>query len=136
VSGASFAAVLLQLATSWSQDFGYILSPALSSYESERVTGLCYGNTEFQQAIKRTVPNNCVFKAVPFQFTSTNAAVVFASMLQSRPLVEILTTDGEEMRFGMRAKVVVYPEDFVAVWIMVASIKKADDYLSQPVAAS
>lgn len=60
-----------QLSTSWSSDFSYVLGPALASYESERVTGACFGNAEFQQAIKRTVPFNCVFKGVPFQVRVT-----------------------------------------------------------------
>lgn len=108
-----------------------MLGPALASYESERVTGSCFGNAEFQAAIKRTVPFNCVFKGVPFQFTSLNASIVFASMLASRPLVELITADGTELRFGLRTKVVTYPEDFVAVWVMIASIKKAEDFLTQ-----
>ena len=108
-----------------------MLGPALASYESERVTGACFGNAEFQQAIKRTVPFNCVFKGVPFQFTSLNPSIVFASMLSSRALVELITADGSELRFGMRVKVVMYPEDVVAVWIMIASIKKAEDFLTQ-----
>ncbi len=103
----------------------------MASYESERVTGVAYGNAEFQQSIQRTVPESCVFKAVPFQFTSLNASVCFASMLQSRALVDLLTASGNDLRFGLRVKVVLYPEDFVAVWIMLASIKKADDFLTQ-----
>ena len=108
-----------------------MLGPALASYESERVTGACFGNAEFQSAIKRTVPFSCVFKGVPFQFTSLNPSIVFASMLASRPLVELITADGSELRFGLRAKVVPYAEDFAAVWIMIASIKKAEDFLQQ-----
>lgn len=67
------------------------------------------------------------------QFTSLNPSIVFASMLSSRALVELLTADGGELRFGLRVKVVLYPEDFVAVWIMLASIRKADDFLTQAV---
>jgi centrosomal protein CEP76 len=123
---------LVQLSTVWSDDFGYILGPALSSYESERVTGQTYGNDEFQQAIKRTVPHNCVFKGVPFQFTSLNPSIVFASLLNSRALVDLLTSDGSDLRFGIRVKVIVYPEDYVACWLMIATIKKAEDFLSAP----
>ena len=127
--------VPLQLSSFWSSELSYVLGPALSSYESERVTGVAYGNAEFQQAIQRTVPESCVFKAVPFQFTSLHPAVNFASMLQSRALVDLLTQAGSDLRFGLRVKVVLYPEDFVACWIMLASIKKADDFLQQAQAA-
>jgi len=117
------------LSTSWSSDLSYVLSPALSSYESERVTGICFGQSEFEQSIKRTVPYQCVFKAVPFQFTSLHPHLLFASMIQSRALQDLLASDGQELRLGIRCKVIVYPEDFCAVWIMVASIKRADDLL-------
>lgn len=117
------------LSTSFSSDLSYILSPALASYESERVTGLTYGNEEFQQSIRKVVPENCVFRATPFQFTSLHPSVLFSSLLQSRALLDLLTSDGMDHRFGLRVKVVAYPEDFVAVWVMLASIKKAEDYI-------
>lgn len=127
--------LLLQLSTCWSDDFGYILGPALASYEHERITGQTFGNAEFQQSIRRTVPHNCVFKGVPFQFTSLNASLLFAALLNSRALVDLLTSDGNDLRFGLRVKVCPYPEDYVAVWIMIATIKKADDFLTAPTPA-
>jgi centrosomal protein CEP76 len=123
---------LVQLSTHWSSDLSYILGPALCSWESERVTGATYGSSEFQAAIKKSVPASCVFKGVPYQFTSLNASIVFASLLQSRALVDVLTADGGDLRFGMRVKVVAYPEDFVAVWIILASVKRAEDFLAMP----
>jgi hypothetical protein len=54
----------MRIATIWDDDFSYVLSPALSAYESERVTGVCYGNDEFQQAIKKHIPIGHVFKVI------------------------------------------------------------------------
>jgi centrosomal protein CEP76 len=129
---ANYRREYANLSTHWSADLSYLLAPALASYESERVTGVAYGQTEFQSAVTRSVPPNCVFKAVPFQFTSLNAAVLFASLLASRALVDLITASGADLRFGIRVKLVAYPEDFMAVWVMIASVKRADDFMTQP----
>jgi hypothetical protein len=55
--------------TAFDDRFGYVLAPALSAYEHERLMGVCYGNAEFQQAVKRAVPQGYVFKGVPLQVT-------------------------------------------------------------------
>lgn len=46
----------LGLATIWDTRLQHYLAPALAAYEAERLMGVAYGNEEFQQAIKRHVP--------------------------------------------------------------------------------
>lgn len=46
----------LGLHTFWDDRLSAYLTPALAAYELERVSGAAYGNEEFQQAIKRHVP--------------------------------------------------------------------------------
>ena len=59
-----------------------MLSPALSSYELERVTGLSVGNEEFQEAVRRAVPNGHAFKGFPIQFVHKNARKAFVFSLK------------------------------------------------------
>jgi centrosomal protein CEP76 len=54
----------------------------LSSYELERVTGLSVGNEEFQEAVRRAVPNGHAFKGFPIQFVHKNARKAFVFSLK------------------------------------------------------
>lgn len=73
----------LELATVWDNDLCHLLSPALSSYETERclgVGGVC--NEEFQDAIRRAVPDGHTFKGFPIQLLHRNARKAFNACLQ------------------------------------------------------
>jgi hypothetical protein len=58
------------------EQFGYLLAPALSAYEWERVTGHAYGNEEFQQSIKQHIPVGHVFKVLTNKLYNTLPAYV------------------------------------------------------------
>lgn len=73
----------LELATVWDDDLCHLLSPALSSYEIERclgVGGVC--NEEFQDAIRRAVPDGHTFKGFPIQILHRNPRKAFHTCLQ------------------------------------------------------
>jgi hypothetical protein len=59
-----------QMEMIFDSEFSYLLSPSLSAYEWERITGFAYGNDEFQQAVKQHIPIGYVFKACVFRFCS------------------------------------------------------------------
>eukprot|EP00466_Bigelowiella_natans_P000876 jgi/Bigna1/74552/fgenesh1_pg.29_\ len=122
---------------------GYRLCPALSSYESERLTGRTHGNAEFQQAIKRHIPVGHVFKAVPFLFNHRDARKMAVSLfggvhnksdkkhskakttpssskLSPPAAIDLIRSRGDSMRFAVRVRVFPYPEDVCATWVILA----------------
>jgi len=108
------------LATHWDDHLGYVLSPALASYELERVSGLSVGNEEFDQAVKLSIPEGHSFKAFPIQFLHRNARKVFAACMKASVAEEILTCRGDQVKLALRVKVIAYPENSVATWVMLA----------------
>lgn len=72
----------LELATVWDDHLCYLLSSALSAYELERCTGVSCGNEEFQDAVRRAVPDGHTFKGFPIHFLHRNARRAFATCLR------------------------------------------------------
>lgn len=73
----------LDLTTVWDDHLSYLLSSALSAYEMERCTGVSCGNEEFQDAVRRAVPDGHTFKGFPIHFLHRNARRAFATCLRS-----------------------------------------------------
>lgn len=113
----------LELSTCWDDHLCYVLSPALAAYESERTSGgepPASGNEEFQEAIRRAVPEGHTFKGFPIQFLHRNARRAFASCLKNKVCSDILGCRGDNVRLAVRVQVFVFPEDAVASWVMFA----------------
>ncbi|CAD5114295.1 DgyrCDS3437 [Dimorphilus gyrociliatus] len=105
------------LSTVWDDHLGYLLTPALASYEFERTTGVgnC-GNDEFQDSVRRLVPDGHTFKAYPIQFVHNNAKRAFSACLKSPVCEEIITCNGDQVRMAVRVRVFTYPESAIAAW--------------------
>ncbi|XP_066481255.1 centrosomal protein of 76 kDa isoform X1 [Tiliqua scincoides] len=110
----------LGLATIWDDQLSYLLSPALAAYELERITDISVGNEEFQDAIRRTVPDGHTFKGFPIHFVYKNARRAFATCLRSPFCEDIVCCRGDQVRLAVRVRVFTYPESACAVWIMFA----------------
>ncbi|KAF3691523.1 Centrosomal protein of 76 kDa [Channa argus] len=110
----------LGLVTVWDDHLSYLLSSALSVYELERCTGVSCGNEEFQDAVRRAVPEGHTFKGFPIHFLHCNARRAFATCLRSAFCEEIVCCRGDHMRLAIRVRVFVYPENACAVWLMFA----------------
>uniref|UniRef100_A0AAY4DDE2 Centrosomal protein of 76 kDa n=1 Tax=Denticeps clupeoides TaxID=299321 RepID=A0AAY4DDE2_9TELE len=110
----------LGLATVWDDSLSYLLSAALSAYEMERCTGVSCGNEEFQDAVRRAVPDGHTFKGFPIHFVHRNARRVFTACLRSPFCEEIICCRGDHVRMAVRVRVFAYPESACAVWIMFA----------------
>ncbi|XP_069778555.1 centrosomal protein of 76 kDa isoform X2 [Narcine bancroftii] len=110
----------LSLTTVWDDHLSYLLSPALAAYEIERATGVSAGNEEFQDAIKRVVPDGHTFKGFPIHFVHQNPRRAFATCLRSPFCEEIVCCRGDQVRLAVRVRVYPYPESACAVWIMFA----------------
>ena len=72
----------LGLDTVWDDVLCYLLSPALTSYELERVMGVSAGNEEFQDAVRGHVHEGHTFKGFPIQLTHTSAHRAFTTCLR------------------------------------------------------
>ncbi|CAB1321411.1 unnamed protein product [Coregonus sp. 'balchen'] len=110
----------LGLATVWEDHLSYVLSSALAAYELERCTGTSCGNEEFQDAVRRAVPDGHTFKGFPIHFLHHNARRAFATCLRSPFCDEIVCCRGDHVRLAVRVRVFAYPESACAVWVMFA----------------
>ncbi|XP_019380589.1 PREDICTED: centrosomal protein of 76 kDa isoform X1 [Gavialis gangeticus] len=110
----------LGLTTVWDDQLSYLLSPALAAYELERTTSISAGNEEFQDAIRRAVPDGHTFKGFPIHFVYRNARRAFATCLRSPFCEELICCRGDQVRLAVRVRVFAYPESACAVWIMFA----------------
>ncbi|XP_060905695.1 centrosomal protein of 76 kDa [Labrus mixtus] len=110
----------LELATVWDDHLSYLLSSALSAYELERCTGVSCGNEEFQDAVRRAVPDGHTFKGFPIHFLHRNARRAFATCLRSSVCEEIVCCRGDHVRLAVRVRVFAFPENACAVWLMFA----------------
>ena len=98
----------------------YILTPAVSNYETERTLGVTYGQEEFQYAVKNHIPENHTFKAFPIQFNHRRSIDIF-NVLKNAPVCEdILKTRGDHVNFGIKVKIFPYPENYHSVWVVAA----------------
>jgi hypothetical protein len=118
------------LATHWDPNLSFLLSPALLSYETGRITGSTAGATDFQQSIRNSVPEGYSFKGFPIQFAHLAPARMMGDLLRARVAAEMIDIQGgvDSVRFALRALVSAYPERVCSVWVMIAVIyAKVDD---------
>ncbi|KAJ8602334.1 hypothetical protein CTAYLR_004204 [Chrysophaeum taylorii] len=111
----------LGLLTTWDRELSYMLQPALAAYENDRVTGHPFGNHEFQDAIKRHVPEGHCFKGFPCCFTHLQPARMLAALERGDLSSDVINTTGDHVRHALRARIFPYAEDVCACWIMIAT---------------
>ncbi len=104
----------------WSSHLSYLLSPALFSYEHERLSGAASGSGYFQGAIRRAVPEGHTFKALPLHFTCASSADIMRAWLDSEVATSILDCDAEAASLALRLRVFVMADDVLSVWAMLA----------------
>ncbi len=96
------------------------MSSALTNYEFERVSGVTFANEEFQAGVKNHVPEGHTFKALPVQFTHFDSERMMHHIYNNKVGKDILTARGDQIKHAVRVKIVSYPENVCAVWVMVA----------------
>eukprot|EP00297_Palpitomonas_bilix_P002881 CAMPEP_0113908950 /NCGR_PEP_ID=MMETSP0780_2-20120614/26506_1 /TAXON_ID=652834 /ORGANISM="Palpitomonas bilix" /LENGTH=642 /DNA_ID=CAMNT_0000904555 /DNA_START=152 /DNA_END=2077 /DNA_ORIENTATION=- /assembly_acc=CAM_ASM_000599 len=106
----------LGLYTLWDESLGFILSSALSAYETERIVGVTVGNADFQHSVKRAVPEGNTFKGFPVQFVHRDPARMMGALKASTVAQDILATRGDGVSFGLRVKAFAYAESAISVW--------------------
>ena len=110
------------LSTNWDSQLSYLLQTALSNYEFERISGQTFADDEFQASIKNYVPEGHTFKAFPIQFTHYDTERIIHHIFSNKVGKEIIMIKGsDQVRHALRVKVVVYPENVSAVWVIIAA---------------
>ena len=107
--------------TLWDEDLSFILSPALVNYEQVRLsggTGGTFGNEEFAAAVKHVVPEGHTFKAFPIEFKHLSGDRMFHELKRNKTAGEVIGARGDMVRHGLRVKVIGFPEERVAAWVM------------------
>lgn len=108
------------ISTSWDNHLSYLLSPALANYELERLGGVTFANEEFQASIKSYVPEGHTFKALPVQFTHFDTERMMHHLFGNKTGREVVLARGDQVKHAVRVKIVPYPENVAAVWVMIA----------------
>lgn len=104
----------------WDPTLGHTLSPALYSYESERIIGTPSGQRLFSDAIRRLVPKGHTFKGLPMHFTTYDAKAIFTAWLASDVAAGILQMRTYKAAMAVRVRVFPLPDGVVSVWTMLA----------------
>ncbi|GMH46383.1 hypothetical protein TrRE_jg9568, partial [Triparma retinervis] len=107
------------LSSNFDDDLAYLLQPAISAYENERLTGFSVGSDDFHLAVKTAVPDGHCFKGLPLCFSHVDPTKIVAGIEGSKIGADIMRTRGDKIKFALRVKVYEYPENTMAVWIMV-----------------
>lgn len=104
----------------FSTDLEHTLGAALAAYEAERLTGNAFGADDFQAAIRAMTPLGSTFRAFPAQLASTSPTRIMATLEQTTVARAILGEHSHDAQFAFRARVFLYPEDTLAVWVVLA----------------
>ena len=75
---------------------------------------------EFQQSIKRNVPEGHTFRGYPIVVNQLSPTRIMESFRRAHIASEILSTRGDQVHFAPRVKIFPYPEEISAVWVMLA----------------
>jgi len=111
----------LELSTTWDQHLSDLLTTSLASYELERLCGVAnVGNEDFQDIVRRAVPDGSTFKGFPIQVLHRNAVRAFRTSMKNQVCADIVECRGDNVRHAVHVSVSVFPDDVVAMWIMFA----------------
>lgn len=115
--------------TTFSSSLSYVLTPALASYEMEKLGWKEERDEEnaedlFRASIKRTVPQGHTFQGYPVMFSTDfstgNISTILAKMEQNAIGQKIMQTTGDAVHFAFRVQVFYYTQDIQATWVMLA----------------
>ena len=115
---------LLKRACKIDEDLCFLMSQALIYFEQNASLGFedksRGSNSEFKQAVRNHVPDYYRFKALPLQFTHTDPGLIMKRIKANKVGRDILDVLSDDVNYGLRCKVVSYPEGVMAVWVMIS----------------
>lgn len=111
-----------KLLTKFDNNLSHILSIILSKYETSRAQMISLDSSEFKQLVKNNIEDNCEFKTFPIQFQHKDPRRMFEAILNNEEVGKtVIQSNGDRINLAVRCKIVPYPEEIFAVWIVVAS---------------
>ena len=110
----------------WDDELSDLLSPALASYESERLTGHSIDAPHFADAVRRIVPNGHTFKGFPHHFLNADARYIFSTWLRDEVALDIVQCRTLKAKLAVRMRVATMADDVVSVWAMIAIAYRPD----------
>ena len=112
----------------WDEELSYLLTPALASYETERMTGhAAVDQTLFADAIRRKVSAGHTFKGFPHHFVTSDARSIFDTWLRDEVALSILQCRASKASLGLRLQLHPMADDIVSVWVMLAVAYKPEE---------
>jgi hypothetical protein len=111
----------LNLVTRYDEDLSHMLGQMLEKYELSLCTTSKYDSATFSESIKNHIPVNFVFKAFPIQLKSRNVLSILESIKLNDVGKNVLESFGDQIRIGLRTKIVLYPEGIEAVWVILSA---------------
>lgn len=66
------------------------------------------------------MPEGHTFKAFPVQFTHFDTERMVHHIFSNKVGNDVLMARGDQVRHAIRVKIVAYPENVCAVWVMIA----------------
>jgi centrosomal protein CEP76 len=112
----------------WDEELSYLLTPALASYETERMTGhAAVDQTLFADAIRRKVSAGHTFKGFPHHFVTSDARSIFDTWLRDEVALSILQCRASKASLGLRLQLHLMADDIVSVWVMLAVAYKPEE---------
>ena len=106
--------------TEFDESMSYILTPAVSKWEIEKVYELKSSQEELVAAIYNVIPDGHIFKAFPVETRSINPQEVFSNVMQNKITKNMIDTNSNELKFALKTKVTPYPEKITVVWTILA----------------
>lgn len=72
------------------------------------------------KSLKSYLPKKYTFKGLPIEFRSTDCDKIIDTLLKYGELKELLKKGHQvSSRYGVRCKIFPYPEERLAVWVMI-----------------
>ena len=71
------------------------------------------------------MPEGHTFKAFPIQFTHFETDRMISHIYANKVGAEVFMARGDQCRHALRVKIVYYPENISAVWVMLATRSRA-----------
>ncbi|KEG10512.1 centrosomal protein 76kDa [Trypanosoma grayi] len=109
------------IVTCFDDGLAYVLSQALSSYESQRRNGTPEDLSLFESCVKGIIGEGKTFKGVPVNVTHLNSRKILAAFGGSASGREILELAADTLSLAVRVKVYPFPEGVNSVWVMLAA---------------
>lgn len=106
---------------SFDNDLGHILSMVLSKYELSRTLMIKMDGSAFMQRIRDHINDSCTFKSFPIEFKHKDPVRMFAALQNNEVARSVIMSHGDQVKMGLRCKVVPYPEGIYAVWVIIAA---------------